>query len=206
MFDLVKVTYHNRNIYSEGELDKILGAHSQVTLTRLTEEKFKNFEDWLKDYYTEPKGTQSFHIFDFGFLEKTTEVRAMTHATATGDGVVYMDFLPLGKTRWLSKNMGDEEQKQAIKVMYSKLTTMKSPGITPQKQNELFIKWRKIVPEKYWDQTCPKPSDEVIEKFKEKSKEKGRERPKIKQLKKSQNNKDKGNNKDKVTKKSNKKK
>ena len=90
--------------------------------------------------------------------------------------------------------------------MYSKLATMKSPVMTPQKQNELFIKWQKIVPEKYWDQTCPKPSDEVIEKFKEKSKEKGRERAKAKQFEKLQNNNGERNNEDKVTKKSNKKK
>ena len=67
----------------------------------------------------ELKGTQSFHIFNFGFLEKAMEVRVMTHATVTGDGIVYTDFLPSGKTRQLSTKMGDEEWKEAIKLRYS---------------------------------------------------------------------------------------
>ena len=46
-----------------------------------------------------------------------------------------------------------------------------SPGITPQKQVHLFLKWRKMVPDEYKDITCPQPTPESVAQLKESNKE-----------------------------------
>jgi chromatin remodeling complex protein RSC6 len=43
------------------------------------------------------------------------------------------------------------------------LQTLKPPGLRPIKQVELYKKFCPYVPRQYWDETCPKPSDEVLE-------------------------------------------
>ena len=36
------------------------------------------------------------------------------------------------------------------------------PGLKPIKQIEMYKKWRDIVPIEYWEEICPKPSDELL--------------------------------------------
>ena len=36
------------------------------------------------------------------------------------------------------------------------------PGLKPIKEIEMYKKWRDIVPKEYWEEICPKPSDELL--------------------------------------------
>ena len=50
LFNLVEHEYHGTNIYSEDVLDASLGKHLQITLRRLTEDDFFDFESFLYDF------------------------------------------------------------------------------------------------------------------------------------------------------------
>ena len=56
--------------------------------------------------------------------------------------------------------MDDDKRKKNL----SKLVPMKKPGIQPIKQIELGTKWRALVPEEFWDDVCPIPLPELVEK------------------------------------------
>ena len=51
---------------------------------------------------------------------------------------------------------------------------LQPPGLREIKQVELYTKYRKYVPEQWQDETCPRPADAVLEKFKVEKNEKMR--------------------------------
>jgi hypothetical protein len=53
--------------------------------------------------------------------------------------------------------------KRFEEIQKNVLQTLKPPGLRPIKQVDLYEKFRPYVPRQYWDKTCPKPSDEVLE-------------------------------------------
>jgi hypothetical protein len=52
------------------------------------------------------------------------------------------------------------------------LHTLNASGLHPIKQVELYKKFRPFVPRKHWEDTCPRPSDEVLAQVKEESSKK----------------------------------
>jgi hypothetical protein len=54
----------------------------------------------------------------------------------------------------------------------SKLQTLKDPGLRPIKQVELYKEFHPFVPREYWEDTCPRPSDEVLAQVKYESSKK----------------------------------
>jgi hypothetical protein len=49
------------------------------------------------------------------------------------------------------------------------LQTLKDPGLRPIKQVELYKKFRPFVPCEFWEDTFPRPSDEVLAQVKDES-------------------------------------
>jgi hypothetical protein len=47
------------------------------------------------------------------------------------------------------------------------LQTLKDPGFRPIKQVEIHKKFRPFVPREFWEDTCPRPSDEVLAQVKD---------------------------------------
>jgi hypothetical protein len=47
------------------------------------------------------------------------------------------------------------------------LQTLKAPGLCPIKQVELYKKFRPFVHREFWEDTCPRPSDEVLAQVKD---------------------------------------
>jgi hypothetical protein len=47
------------------------------------------------------------------------------------------------------------------------IETLTPPGFRPIKQVELWKKFRPFVPRQYWDELCPRPSDEAIAQVKD---------------------------------------
>ena len=56
-----------------------------------------------------------------------------------------------------------EEWEGKIMTMLSGLVVLEPPGMREIKKFELFTKWIPLIPEKYRDLTCPKPSPETME-------------------------------------------
>jgi hypothetical protein len=52
------------------------------------------------------------------------------------------------------------------------LQRLKAPGLHPIKQVELYKKFRPFVPHEFWEDTCPRPSDEVVAQVKDESSKK----------------------------------
>ena len=46
-----------------------------------------------------------------------------------------------------------------------KPSLIKKPGLSNQKQVHLYSKWRLLIPIEYQDISCPKPSDDVIQRM-----------------------------------------
>jgi hypothetical protein len=51
----------------------------------------------------------------------------------------------------------------AGRIFKTVLETLKPPGLRPIKQVKLYKKFWPYVPRKYWAETCPKPTGEVID-------------------------------------------
>ena len=59
-----------------------------------------------------------------------------------------------------------EERKEKIEGLLDELENCEAPGIPELKKVELYSKWLKVVPEEYWEDTCPIPKQEVLERVK----------------------------------------
>ena len=49
-----------------------------------------------------------------------------------------------------------------LQNMKKEIQKLNPPGITPIKQMDFYVKWRKIVPECYWKEICPRPDEKTI--------------------------------------------
>jgi hypothetical protein len=56
------------------------------------------------------------------------------------------------------------------------VAALKLPGLRPIKQVELYKKFRPFFPRRFWDETCPKPSDEVLLQVKDETAKKRRQK------------------------------
>ena len=67
--------------------------------------------------------------------------------------------------------------------MQASLILLKKPELADIKIVQFFTKWRKFIPPQYWDELCPKPSDELMERVKNKASAKRKEYKERKQQK-----------------------
>ena len=161
-YNLVKTTYHNKNIYSEKYLDNVLGIQDNITIHRMVPANFKNFDNWLFQFYTELDSISTFHEFTFGASEDnltTTGCKVYSDAPKTS-----FELLPSRRTSRVSKNYSVDERRAKILTMYEDLETIENKGLSEQKQCEMYFKWRPMIPEEYREELCPRPSDEAIER------------------------------------------
>ena len=73
------------------------------------------------------------------------------------------DLMPTQRNK-KARTMGPFERQFAISRMLEELKNIPQPGIRPIKQVELYLKWRKVIPDnERRDITCPRPSDDVMQ-------------------------------------------
>ena len=108
LFNLVKHEYHDTNIYSEDALDASLGKHPQITLRRLTEDDFFDFESFLYDFYVEPRDIEKYHIFTFGMGNTSNDLLKMRDALATGEGFQWQSLRPSVRTKQKWRELTDD--------------------------------------------------------------------------------------------------
>lgn len=178
MFNLVKHVYHDKNIYSTEELDMYLSQHPQVDVLRVPPHRFRQFEEWFHNFYVSPKiGTSKHHVYMFHAMETSPTIyRRMTYKYAMGEDVETHDLRPSKRTQRLSSGWSDEQRRGGLATMYADIAVTKPPGVTPIKQNEMFKKWRTIVPRKYWESTCPRPTANVMAEHQKTKDEKDKKR------------------------------
>lgn len=64
----------------------------------------------------------------------------------------------------INRNKAMEQWKISIIGLFPNIE--KAPEIADIKKVELYTKWRKLIPDSYQDEMCPKPNDEIINKVK----------------------------------------
>ena len=80
--------------------------------------------------------------------------------------------------------MNPEVRAREISKMEENLEQLIPTALKPIKQVELWKKWRPLIPKKYRDDTCPKPTDAIINSIKERNREKSKIRTIQKKLQK----------------------
>jgi hypothetical protein len=130
-----------------------LGKQDNVTMIDAAEGMFKNYGALLDKYYNNFKtGTiRQNHVFCMSNQDPDLNMKCATH-----DGAKFV-LQPMLKR---GAKFSDDHRKEIQDYV---LETLKPPGLRPIKQVELYTNFRPYVPRKYWAETCPKPTDEVID-------------------------------------------
>jgi hypothetical protein len=86
-----------------------------------------------------------------------------------------------GDTRKHQKvSISEEERLELLHMLEPEI--LPHPGLRDIKQMELYVNYRKLVPEAFWDALCPKPSDEVLQKHKKERNVKLKQKKELKNL------------------------
>ena len=158
MFNTMKRNYARRNVYTKEETYRILDLEDSVEVVPAGG-KFMDWDSEFDQIYKRPKsGTISKnHYFSFEYYHiddmlLTTKVSYNSNITSTQ------------KLVKIKKGWSVIDRQNYLATM--KPSPLKKPGLSDQKQVHLYSKWRPLIPIEYQDISCPKPSDNVIERMK----------------------------------------
>lgn len=162
MFNLLKLSYRQSDIYSFPKLIEVLNVADNVTPVRVQTDDFKCWEQYEDQIYKQlvSGSVNRTHLFQFNAKRPGVMV-TRDHAGLLSDSA----------EQDMRKKMDVELRSALIKSHETYLKTLPVPGIPAIKQWELWKKWRPYIPVLYQDELCPKPSDEICAKMKEKGQE-----------------------------------
>lgn len=182
MFNLLKKKFHKQDVYCFQQLCEILQDNTDVTVVPTNFEFFYSWSNCLNVFYKKfNAGTiMKNHLF-FVTRDEPTVMKTMVCA---GNYEIQRQEL-------IKNSKGRSEVSRSEEMQNYVLTKLNPPGLKPIKQVELFTKWRQFVIEEYKDVTCPRPSDEIMNKIRLERSEKQRNF-----AKKSQKNRNETNNAD----------
>ena len=92
------------------------------------------------------------------------------------------NFLPQRGLKKMERIM--RKKSISLQNMKKEIQKLNPPGITPIKQMDFFVKWRKIVPECYWKEICPRPDEKIIKYVNEQKERKKEEKESEKEISK----------------------
>jgi hypothetical protein len=153
MFNQMKLRFHKQDIFTYKQALDTLGKQDNVTMIDATEGIFKNYGAFLDKYYNnfKPGTIRQNHVFCMSNQDPDLNMNCETH-----DGAKFV-LQPMLKR---GAKLSDERRKEIQDYVFE---TLKPPGLRQIKQVELYKKFRPCVPRKYWAETCPKTTDEVID-------------------------------------------
>jgi hypothetical protein len=159
----------------------VLGINKKVSVLEVESEDFKDFNKYLGDFYKSyPTHFQNFHIFSCrkDMLDPSKLVVKLRKSNWEDTESIELDMIKarfFGRDRYPTGGIGLQE---AIAARPAIMNIEKDPndpdkecygiiilhptGIPDYKQVELYTNYRKYVPEKYKDITCPKPAESVL--------------------------------------------
>jgi hypothetical protein len=79
---------------------------------------------------------------------------------------------PFLKQVMLKRGQARGEKTRVLAMEAFELQTLKAPGLRPIKQVELYKKFGPFVTREFWEDTFPRPSDEVLPQIKDESSKK----------------------------------
>lgn len=140
LFNLVKLDYHRKNVYTYDELFKTIDENEFITAHKMQREEFYNFEKWQDKYYRKPTGgefnqTHVFTISSNNGQKPTIMVKQDIHGAIERID----DLIPNNRSR-KAKVLPPQERAIALKNMKHDLEVLPNSGIKPIKQVELYKK------------------------------------------------------------------
>ena len=199
MFNLLKMNYHKKDIYTYEQLHQTLNMNQYVDVFKMRPCNFHDHRRWQDTVYKNPTGGEfkRTHVFSICSPNHNIKGNNMEVTTTTllkqdnNESIVrYDNLLPTTKSKKAQK-MNPEVRAREIAKMEEKLVQLVPTGLKPIKQVELWKKWAPLIPEEFRAVTCPKPSDEVINSIKERNREKSKNRTKQKKLQNANDSSDK---------------
>jgi hypothetical protein len=176
LFNSLKHTYRQRNIYTMDELLEALSVSRKITVIRTEPGDFSDYDALFKVAYNDLKGllTKN-HIFTCGIVNDGDELWMSIRESDLEDCAV---------TKHIATKQGRQSRANLEALMNQYLRPINPPGINAYKVVELYTKYRPVVPEDYWeDELYLKPPDEVLKKFKEEKVIRKDNREKVKSIK-----------------------
>lgn len=181
LFNLLKLNYHNRNIFTFKCMVKHLNTNVHVDVTPLFPDNFFDFHTVFNRYYRKlgTGGTKRTHVFEILGRKNGESPMVLRKQDIHGDVVRKDDLLPTKRNK-LAVYRTAEERKPLIKNLLSELEVLPAPGLKPIKGAEMFSKWRPLLPEWARDETCPYPGDAIMDQIKSERNEKAKRKERSK--------------------------
>jgi hypothetical protein len=167
MFNLLKMQYHRRNIYTFNQLMQTLAVQEDVRVVQVNEDDFVDYSKFLNEFYKKIKDGEVLknHIF---FVTGDAPNVLNIKEYRDSDVIIQQD---LRKVRICRETMSLEDMHHAINrwrvgMLATNPDVLVPPGLPEMKQVELYCKWFEIVPLAYHSEVCPRPPDEMINRVK----------------------------------------
>ena len=175
MFNLLKLTYHCRYIFTYDELNSVLSENEFVNVIKTAP---RNFYDHLKcqdqQYRVTEKGNfNTRHVFCIYGLKKSSQPTMSTKQDDKELPVRRDSLLPTSRNR-KSKTLNPAERVIAINRMEEYLEVLQPTPLNQIKSAELWKKWGPLLPNYSRLITSPEPSNEIIDSIKERNHNKTR--------------------------------
>ena len=169
MFNLLKLDYKSRNIYTFDEMVFRLDANSQVSAREIKLCEFLNLYTVFIQYYwlLKSEETSQTHVFSIP-SNKYGRKPTVWVKQDDGNAIERIDNLLPTQRNKMAKYQDPVERKEKIRGLMSELLACESPCIPEIKQVEIFTEWRPLLPPYAKDITYPQPSDTVVQKIKDK--------------------------------------
>jgi hypothetical protein len=177
MFNIAKLLYRGKNMYTLAEIIATVGKHAQVTVHIITPEIFKDFDLFNNQFFRgfEKIGVAKWHVFTCELNDKQEPVMTFEESNLD-DALVESMNMHKRSNKFSANTRGDRMESLVMK-------TLTRPGLADIKQVDLYRKFREYVPEYAKDITCPKPPDEMIRKIakmrSDKSRDKAHEKKRV---------------------------
>lgn len=192
MFNLLKHQYHRRNIFTYEKLHETLSMNAYVDVFQMRPEHFYDHLEWQDKYYRTPTQGEFKRTHVFTICRNTHGITAHIRNAESkptqllkqddNDSIIRIDdLMPTNKSR-KARRLNPEVRAQEIARMEQELKQLNPTPLKPIKQVELWKKWGPLLPEGAREETCPRPSDDVIKSIKDRNSEKGRLKAKQKKL------------------------
>ena len=162
-----------------------------VDVFQMCPNNFHNHLKWQDTVYRTPTPGEfkRTHVFTIcktghGITGFTTDANSATtllkqdHNEAT---IRTDSLLPTAKSK-KARRLDPIARARKIANMELNLEELNPTPLKPIKQVELWKKWAPLIPEKYRADTCPKPTDAIINSIKERNREKTKNRTMQKKL------------------------
>jgi len=178
LFNLLKLTYHKRNIYTYDSLYNVLNENEYVDVLQMRPENFHNHLEWQNKFYRTPTGGEfkQTHVFTIYGKDRYKRTPSILVKQDDNESIIREDnLLPTTKSRKARKLLPDVRT-QHLQRMELDLKQLVPTPLKPIKQVELWKKWAPLLPEEARNITCPKPSQEVIDSIKERNRLKTRKK------------------------------